>query len=598
MTVLAACATANAGRLLLPSKDVPSEWLTLAEQTEFQDTPRYAETMAYCRRLAAASPWIEIRSIGASPEGRDILVLIVSSDRAFEPDAAHADGKAVVFIQNCIHAGECEGKDASMMLVRDLAVLKTRRELLDHVNLLVMPIFNVDGHERFSRFSRINQNGPEEMGWRVTARNLNLNRDYLKADTVEMRDWLRFWNKWQPDFHFDNHTTDGGDWQYDVTYESDHHATADPGIAQWLQTKLYPAINAGLEADGHVPFAYFDMIDRLDPTKGIRSGALSPRYSTGYVSIRNRASLLVETHMLKDYRTRVIGTYNIMKHTLGLINSDVDDLLARNRAADAAAAKLGDPNNKERQVVLSVKSNGESVPITFHGFASTRRLSEVSGGLWVQYDNTKPIEVPSKWINGTEPDKVVTAPLAYIIPPQWDDVIDVAGLHGLRMQRLHKPATIKVDSYRFEDVTFAKRPFEGRFRVSYTANPVTEERTYPAGSVVVRLDQPGAKVAVHLFEPDAPDSLVSWGFFTPIFEQKEYGESYVLEKLARQMMAADPALEEEFETKVREDHDFAGNARARLQFFYKRSPYWDDHMNRYPIGRIVKPLDLPLEPMP
>jgi hypothetical protein len=246
--------------------------------------------------------------------------------------------------------------------------------------------------------------------------------------------------------------------------------------------------------------------------------------------------------------------------------------------------------------VLTTKSTDKTESITFKGFASRRELSEVSGGIRVMYDNTTPIEVESVWQHETEPDKTVDAPLAYIIPPQWTEAIELAALHGLRLQRLSEPATIEVESYRFTDVTFAERPFEGRFRVSYTAKPVTKTRTFPAGSVLVPLDQSTAKAAVHLFEPDAPDSLVSWGFFTAIFEQKEYGGQYVLEKIAREMLAADPALREEFETKLREDREFAGSPWARLQFFYKRSPYWDDHKDRYPVGRIVKPLKLPLEP--
>ena len=588
---------ASAAELQSPSPDVPAEWMTLAEKSDFHKTPRYDETVAYCKRLAQASPWIEYRTIGQSPQGRDIPLLVVSSSGGFDPKSAHADGKSLVLIQNCIHSGECEGKDASLMLVRDIAVTKARESLLDRVNLLVLPIFSVDAHERFGPYSRINQNGPDEMGWRVTSRNLNLNRDYTKADALEMRHWLKLWNTWNPDLHFDNHTTDGGDWQYDVTFASDLHATADPRIADWLKNVLYPAIIPALEADGHVPAMYFGPLDSKDPAKGVRSGGMSPRFSTGYVSIRNRPSILVETHMLKNYRTRVIATYNIMLHTLELLNRDGATLRNAIQSADAAAARLGDPANTDRDVVVSVRSTDATVPITFKGFASRRELSEISGDVRVIYDNTTPIEVASIWRNGVEPDKTVTAPLAYIIPPQWTEAVEIAALHGLRLQRLKNATTIDVESYRFEDVTFAERPFEGRFRVTYTAIPVTEPRTFLAGSVVVPLDQPAARIAVHLFEPDAPDSLLAWGFFSAIFEQKEYGEHYVLEELAREMLAADPELRNEFETRLRQDRDFAAHPRARLDFFYRRSPYWDTHLNRYPIARITRPVKLDLDPM-
>jgi murein tripeptide amidase MpaA len=587
---------AVATELKSPSGDVPDEWLTLAERTGFRKTPRYEETMAYCRRLAEASPWVEYRSIGVSPEGRDMPVLIVSSNGAFDAQRAHGDGKVVVFIQNCIHAGEVEGKDASLMLVRDMVITKTRAPLLDCVNLIVLPIFSVDGHERFGPYNRINQNGPEEMGWRTTSRNLNLNRDYLKADAVEMRHWLKLWNEWRPDVHFDNHTTDGGDWQYDLTFASDIHATADPRLAGWLKEVLYPAIIPALEADGHVPSTYFGLKDWMDPAKGLQSGGMSPRFSTGYVSLRNRPSILVETHMLKDYRTRVIATYNIMLHTLELLNRSTEPMLSAIREADRAAAALGDPANDERTVVLSVKSSEETVPVTFRGFASRNELSEVSGSVRVVYDSTMPIDIETTFQGATEPEKSVAAPLAYIVPPQWTEAIEVAGLHGLKVQRLMQSTTMEVESYRFNDVKFAERPFEGRFAVNYRAEPVTESRRFIAGSAVIPLNQPDSRVAMHLFEPEAPDSLVSWGFFSAIFEQKEYGEHYVLEELARKMLASDAELKAEFERRLREDREFAGNRWARLQFFYKRSPYWDGRKDVYPVGRIVKPVAMPLEP--
>ncbi len=328
-------------RLNNPSVEVPTAWLTTAERSEFRRTSRYAEAASYCRRLAAAADWIDYQSFGSSGEGRELPLLIVSNEAAFTPAAARASGKLVVLAQSCIHPGECAGKDASLMLLRDIAVTKTRGDLLDHVILLVIPIFNPDGHERFSPYSRINQHGPEAMGWRVTSRNLNLNRDYMKADAVEMRAWLALWNAWDPDLHFDNHSTDGGDWQYDLMFAADTHQAAAPQVAQWLQDALYPRLLPALEADGHVAMTYFGLVDSKDPAKGIRSGGFGPRYSTGYASIRNRPSILVETHALKTYRTRVIAHYNIMLHTLEVLNRDPDSLRRATREADAAAATLG-----------------------------------------------------------------------------------------------------------------------------------------------------------------------------------------------------------------------------------------------------------------
>jgi len=585
-------------QLRSPSINVPPEWLTTAEQTEFRQTPRYDETIRYCRRLAEASDWIDYQTFGTSPEGRELPLLIASKDRAFTPQAAKQTGKLIVLVQNCIHAGECAGKDASFMLLRDIAVTQTRRGLLDEVILLVNPILSVDGHERFGPYSRINQNGPDEMGWRTTSRNLNLNRDYVKADAVEMRAWLALWNAWRPDLHFDNHTTDGGDWQYDVVFTADTHQAAAPPVAEWIKDALYPQLMTTLEADGHVPMIYFHLVDSKDPAKGIGSGGFGPRYSTGYVAIRNRPSVLVETHMLKPYRTRVIAHYNIMLHTLELLNRDPDTLRQVVRQADDETVRLGADYDPARRLPVAIGGTDESEPFTFHGYAYRRELSEVSGDVRIIYDNTKPVEIETLWHRDTMITNEVNPPLAYIIPPQWTEVIDVLQAHGLRCERLAEAITDEFQSYRFDEVTFADSPFEGRFGARFKTEPIVERRTYPAGSVIVRLDQPDAKVAVHLLEPEAPDSLVSWGFFNAIFEQKEYVEHYVAETLAREMLDADPKLREEFENRLRSDRAFAADPRARLYFFYERSPYWDDRMNVYPVARITKPLNAGTNPGP
>jgi len=589
--------TDNETALILPSAEVPAEWLTAAERTEFRQTPRYEETIAYCRRLAEASDLIRYTTFGVSPEGRDLPLVIAGADGAFSPAAARAAGKQVVLVQNCIHAGECAGKDASLMLLRDIVVTQTQKALLDHVVLLVVPIYNVDGHERFSPYSRINQNGPAEMGWRTTSRNFNLNRDYIKADAVETRAWLRLWNEWKPDLHFDNHTTDGGDWQYDLMYAADTHPAADPKIARWLAQTLDEQVLPALADDGHVTAPYFWLEDSKDPTKGIRSGGFSPRFANGYVSIRNRPSILVETHMLKPYRTQVIAHYNIMRRTLEALNRAPESLSSAVAAADEAASRLGDSYDPAVKLPLAVEPTDESVPFRFKGHGYRRELSEVSGDVRIIYDNSAPLKTDTVWYPGLKVSTAVTPPLAYIVPPQWTEVIELAQVHGLSCERLAEPVELEVESYRFKEVEFAGKPFEGRSRIKATAEPIVERRTYRAGSVLIRLNQPEAKLAMHLFEPEAPDSLVSWGSFNTIFEQKEYAEDYVLEDLARRMLAQDPALREEFEQKVHSDPQFAGNAGARLDFFYRRSPYWDERMNVYPLGRVTTPFTARTEAM-
>ncbi|NJL28553.1 MAG: M14 family metallopeptidase [Thermoanaerobaculia bacterium] len=284
-------------------------WITPAEASGLTTTPSYDETVAWLRRLVAAAPELEMVSLGKSWEGRDVWMVIASSDRAFSPGALARTGKAIVLAQAGIHAGEIDGKDAGLMLLRDLTVGGSKRALLDKAAFLFVPILNVDGHERASRWARMNQRGPERMGWRTNARNLNLNRDYAKLDTPELRAVIAAINAWQPDVYVDLHVTDGVDYQYDITWGATGPHAWSPKIAGWLEDVLRPALDRDLEAMGHVPGRLVFPIDATDVGKGLWDWTATPRFSDGYGSARHLPTILVENHSLKPYPQRVLGTY-------------------------------------------------------------------------------------------------------------------------------------------------------------------------------------------------------------------------------------------------------------------------------------------------
>jgi len=328
-------------------------------------------------------------------------------------------------------------------------------------------------------------------------------------------------------------------------------------------------------------------------SKGLDGFVMPPRFSTGYSTIRNRPGMTIETHMLKDYRNRVRGTYDLLRFTLEELNRNPEKLLRAVREADDETVKEGQKYDPARRYPLQIELTDKSRPVQFKGVESRTELSDISGTQRVVF-GTKPKDVTIPLYDESKVAAAVAPPLYYIVPPQWKSIIDVIAAHGLKMQRLTAPATLEVESYRFSDVKFAETPFEGRVMPSFKSNLVRERRTFPAGSIVVPLAQPAGHVAVHLLEPDAPDSFVAWGFFNAIFEQKEYGEEYVLEKLAREMLAKDENLRREFEQKVANDPKFAASANARLNFFYERSPYWDEQLNLYPVGRVTAPLNVQL----
>src|SRR5689334_9368358 len=568
-------------------------WRTHAEITDYRETPNYADTIAYARRLADASPSIEYRGFGYSGQGRELPLLVASETQTFTPEAAREQRKAVVLIQACIHSGEPDGKDAGFALLRDIAIERTAAGIVQNVVLLFIPIYNTDGHERSTPYNRINQNGPESMGWRTTSTYQNLNRDYMKADTPETRAWLRLWNEWQPDLFIDCHVTDGADYRCNITYHHEHHAGIDDAVLDWERDVFDDKVKNATAAAGNVISWYLEFIDNRDLTLGTRDFNGSPRFSTGYVPLRNRPGILIETHMIKDYESRVIGTYDFLRAALTEVNNDPQRLRTIGREADERTLAVSRVYDPDVRFPLDFELTDDTTPFELKAFTYETEESEVSGDLRVVYGR-EPLDLTIPMYDTLRVTAAVAPPLQYIVPAQWSQVIDVLKAHGIQMKTLAEFHRVEVESYRFTNVHWPEAPFEGRHMPRFAVDPTVETRVFPPGSAVVPVAQLTGKVILNLLEPEAPDSLVHWGFFNAIFEEKEYAEHYVLEALAREMMESDPAVEQEFRQLLTLDHEFAASPSARLRFFYKRSPYWDPQMNLYPVGRIISVVDLPL----
>ena len=570
------------------SKNVPQEWQTLAEQTDYKKSWNYADTIAFANKLAKASDKIVYKSFGKSGEGRDLPLLIVSEDKDFTPEKAQKSGKAIVFIQAGIHSGEIDGKDAGFALLRDIVITKTRADLLKNSIIIFVPIYNVDGHELASPYNRINQNGPDEMGFRATSTNLNLNRDYMKADAPETRAWLALWNEWKPDFFIDCHVTDGAEFQYNVTYEYAHFQEGSGEIKSWMDTHFDGKIVPKVEAEGNLLTHYVEFAGR-EVTGGIATFIATPRFATGYAPLRNRPGLLIETHSYKPYKSRVRGTYDILRYTIEEINQSKESLFEANKKAVEETIKRGETYDPNEKFPLRLQITENSKPLNFKGTEYTKEKSDISGAEAIRY-GTKPLNITIPRYDEAKISASVAPPLYYIVPPQWQNVIEVLQAHGIKFQRIEKPLSIEIESYRLTEPKFAPMSFESHNTVSYKINPIKETRTFPANSIIISTAQETGNVLIHLLEPDSQDSLAYWGFFSAIFEQKEYGEAYVIEKLAREMMAKDANLKREFEEKLK-DETFVKNPRARLNFFYERSPYFDKRIGLYPVGRIITKLD-------
>lgn len=557
-------------------------WITPSERNGLISTPDYEETMTWLRRLSEASPQLHMTTIGRSAEGREINMIIADRDGAQTAEEVQQAGRAIVLVHAGIHSGEIDGKDAGMMLLRDLTVAGSRSALLDRISLLFIPILSVDAHERSSAYNRINQRGPAEMGWRTNARNLNLNRDYAKLETEEVRALVSMINIWQPDLYIDVHVTDGADYQYDITYGWNGHHAWSPKIADWLDEHLRPTVNRELDKHGHIPGPLIFSANGRDMSDGMVSWTAGIRFSNGWGDARHMATILVENHSLKPYRQRVLGTYVFLAAALDIAGKEKDSL---------RRATLEDRYRKSRRVPLGWQAGDDPGTIRFKGIRSQTDLSPISGNMIVRWLGEALTEDIPLMVMDT-PTVTAQRPAFYYVPAAWYPIAERLRDHGIIVDTLNAPVTVTVERYRLPDAANdnANTPFEGRARFT-SGIPLNEtvELTLPAGSFRVDTSQSLGTLAVLLLEPQSPDSFFQWGYLSTILQQTEYFEAYAMEPLARQMLQQDDKLRQRFEAKLIADSTFAGDARARLHWFYEQSPYFDSSYRVYPIYRVMEP---------
>ena len=558
--------------------------LTTAEQSSFTTTGRYQEVEALCAGFAQKYPGrVRCFDFGTTPEGRKMKALALSQDGVLDSKSAKQKQRPVLFVEGGIHAGEIDGKDAGFWLLPDLLDGKVAAGALGRVTLLFVPVFNVDGHERFGKNHRPNQRGPEEMGWRTTAQNLNLNRDWSKADAPEMRAMLKLINEWDPAVLVDLHVTDGAKFQHDVAVLVEP-ILAGPvplfGVAKALSQQLH----ADLRKGGHLSidrfYPAFEKDD--DPSSGFAMGVAPPRLSSPYWALRNRIGILVETHAWKPYKERVKATRDVLEALL----AHADDARAW-RDAGLAIDEQGRAS-AGRRFVLAWDNDDSKEKIDFLGYHYERVASEVSGATWTKYDETKPEVWKVPLLTGVKPIASATAPQAgYVVPAPYAGVIgERLALHGIRFSTIGKSQSVSADVYKATSADFGAKSYEGHQTLRVKGAWERRERAIEKGAIFVPVNQDRARLLVHLLEPEAPDSYLAWGFFNASFEQKEYMEPYVAEEEARKMLAASSALKAEFEKKLFDDTKFRNDPEARLDFFYRRHPTWDQRLGEYPVLRV------------
>lgn len=590
---------------------------TLAEQSGFRRTGRLDEVEALC--LHYARRWPEaVRSFvyGHSAEGRPMRAMVVSRCGALDPATLRERGISLLMIQAGIHPGESDGKDAGFAAIRELLgdaplaapeaasridMHAPQGDPLARIALLFVPAFNADGHERTGRWNRPNQVGPEETGWRATAHNLNLNRDYTKADAPEMQAMLALLRDWDPLVCADMHVTDGADFEPDVSIQVEPIHQGDPQLYA-TGVQLRDALIGKLEAQGSLALPFYpDLAVADDPASGFQLTVYSPRFSTGYFPARNRYTVLVETHSWKDYATRVRVTRNTIVGLAELVAAHGErwraaalDADARDAALDGRAVVLDyaagwrEPTTDAADGHDAVNTDAQATTIAFRGYAYTRDVSPISGEPVTVYDPDTPQvwQVPLR--RNVAPSLLVRAPRGgYLVPAAYAASIgDKLALHGIAARPLSGDGgTVEVEAFRATRAKFSTEPFEGRMRLDLDGAWAPEMQAVPAGTLFVPIAQPRARLAMALLEPQAPDSFAAWGLFNAHFEPKEYVEAYVTEIFARQMLEDDAALAADFARWLETDAAFAADPQARREFFQRRHSSWDARYRLYPVYR-------------
>jgi hypothetical protein len=464
------------------------------------------------------------------------------------------------------------------MLLRDIA-FGGKAALLERANFLFIPVLNADGHERTSEWNRPNQRGPVHQGWRTTAQNLNLNRDYMKADSPEMTALLILLQHSHLSLYLDLHVTDGIDYQYDITYGFngwDGGFAWSPAIGAWLDKTLRPALDSALKTAGHIPGPLVFSVNGRDLSDGLSRSPANPRFSQGHGDLRHIPSVLVENHSLKPYKQRVLGTYVLLETSLKVIGE---------RAAALRTAIATDAASRPALIPINWNGNPDAkTSMDFAGIACEDYDSPASGRKEVRWLGTPKIYQKLPLFLTTKPGLELRRPKAYWVPVTNSAVIDRLVRQGLRIQRLDKALTRSFEMDRLVRVKVATEPFEGHYTLTAGVKPETRTETFPAGSVRISTDQPLGDLAVALLEPESNDSLLSWGFFPEILQRTEYIEGYVVAPMAEKMLAEDPQLKVDFEAKLASDDSFAKNPTARLEWFYARSKFYDERYLLYPIG--------------
>ena len=548
------------------------------EKSNGKETATYFEAIALCKQFDKVSPQIAMKEMGPTDAGYPLHLLLVSNDGVADPTIWHSKGKVVILINNGIHPGEPDGTDASLLLLRDIAQKKIK--LPDNVALAVIPVYNIGGCLNRGSYSRANQNGPNSYGFRGNAQNLDLNRDFTKADSYNARSFAQIFHFLQPDILIDNHVSDGADYQHVFTLLTTQYNKLGAPLGDWLRKSFEPALYKDMDKRGWKVFPYVNF-DSYDLSQGMTQFFEAPRYSSGYAALFQTIGFVPETHMLKPYTERVKSTFDFMLSVIDQSAAMGEQLKQKRKAAKEAMM-----NATQWPLSWTLQKSTHDT-VTFLGYERDTIISAVTGLPTMQYNHQRPFTQTVKFHSYFEPSKWAKAPKYYVLQQGWNQAIDRLKENQVQMRRLTKDTILEVTVYRIEEFKTSTRVFEKHYRqTEVKTSSQVQKMQLLAGDYLIPVQQPAKRYLIEMLEPHGEDGFFAWNYFDAVLQQKEGYSNYRWETVAAAWLQANPKLQQQLDEKKKADPAFAKNSNAILNWVYKNSPYYEPVHMRHPVFRI------------
>ncbi len=555
------------------------DFITIFEKSDGTATATYEETITLYSDLADSFKEISIQEIGETDSGKPLHLVTLNSDSEFDFESIRKD-KRIILINNGIHPGESDGIDATMMLFRD--IVQGKNEIPINTVLVTIPIYNIGGSLNRNSTTRTNQNGPKEYGFRGNARNYDLNRDFIKADTKNARTFAQIFHLVQPDIFIDNHVSNGADYQYVITHLFTQHNKLGGKLGKFIHETMNPEIEKKMSEKNLEMTPYVNVFNQA-PEKGFSQYLDLPRYSTGYTTLFNTLGMMIESHMLKPYKQRVEANYELLKSLLEFAEEQHETI------AELRKDSWKYYKQKETYPLSWEVDTTQHTILNFKGYEGVFSRSDVTGALRLRYDRNQPFTKELIYQNYFKPKTSVTIPNAYVISQGWHNVVELLKLNNIEMNKLEKDTVMTVESYKIITYDTRKNPYEGHYQhFNTTVREEIKDIRFFKGDYLISTNQPGIRYLLETLEPTAPDSFFNWNFFDTILQRKEYFSPYVWEDKAALLLAQNPKLTIEFNLKKTYDTIFAKNWYAQLNWLHQQSKHYEKSHLQYPVYRIWK----------